>query len=106
MLANVKSLLCLLVWMGLTDRSLALTCTHDVISEEWSSEPKGQHEQVASKSWIELFEACGIGAKVGKGSCHQNTMWMETQYVVLFGVQVSCLYQLWKIRKYHLVFWI
>lgn len=27
------------------------TCTHYVVSEEWGSKPKGQHEQVAGEAW-------------------------------------------------------
>ena len=79
---------------SLTDMSLAPTCRHDVVSEEWGSEPKGQHDEVASKSRKQLSEACGVGAEVGKGSCHQHAMWMEAQDVVVPGVQVSCLHQL------------
>lgn len=55
----------------------SMTCTHDVVSEERGSEPKGQHEQVAAEARVQLSEACGVGAEVGKGSCHQHTMRME-----------------------------
>lgn len=76
--------------------SLVQTCTHYVVSEEWGSEPKGQHEQVAFESRKQLSEACGVGAEVSKGSCHQHAMWMEAQNIVVPGVQVSCLHQLGK----------
>lgn len=59
------------------EATLAQTCTHDVVSEERGSEPKGQHEQVAGEARKQLSEACGIGAEVSKGSCHQHTMGME-----------------------------
>lgn len=71
------------------------TCTHDVVSEEWSSEPKGQHEQVAGEAWEQLSEARSVGAEVSEGSCYQHTVGMEAQDVVVSGVQVSCLHQLW-----------
>lgn len=73
---------------------LFLTSTHDVVSEEWSSEPQRQHKQVAGKAWKHLLEARSIGAEVGKGSCHQHAMRMEAQDVVVSGVQVSCLHKL------------
>lgn len=72
--------------------SPAKTCTHDVVSEEWGSEPKGQHEQVAAEARVQLPEACGIRAEVGKGSCHQHAMRMEAQDVVLPRIQISCLH--------------
>lgn len=70
------------------------TCTHDVVSEERGSKPKGQHEQVAGEAGKQLSEACSIGAEVGKGSCYQHTMRMEAHNVVLPRVQVSCLHKL------------
>lgn len=79
---------------NLVQTSAAHTCTHDVVSEEWGSEPKGQHEQVAGEARKQLSEACSIGAEVGKGSCHQHAVGMEAQDVVLPGVQVSRLHQL------------
>ncbi len=79
--------------------SLAHTCTHDVVSEEWGSEPKGQHEQVAGEARKQLFKTCRISAEIGKGSRHQHAMGMEAQDVVVPGVQVSCLHQLWEERN-------
>lgn len=79
--------------------SLAHTCTHDVVSEEWGSEPKGQHEQGTGEARKLLSEACSVGAKVGKGSRHQHAMGMEAQDIVMLGVQVSCLHQLWEEKK-------
>lgn len=74
--------------------ALGHTCTHDVVSEERGSKPKGQHEQVAGEAGKQLSEACSIGAEVGKGSCYQHTMRMEAHNVVLPWVQVSCLHKL------------
>lgn len=79
--------------------SVAHTCTHDVVSEEWCSEPKGQHEQVAGEAREQLPEACSIGAEVSEGSCHQHAVWMEAHHVVVLGVQVSCLYELGEERQ-------
>lgn len=72
----------------------AHTSAHDVVSEEWSSEPQRQHQQVACKAWKQLWEACGIGAEVVESSSHQHAMRVEAKYVVVSGVQVSCLHQL------------
>lgn len=71
-----------------------LTSTHDVVPEEWSSEPQRQHQQVAGEAWKQLREASGVGAEVGEGSCYQHAMRVETQDVVVSGVQVGCLHQL------------
>lgn len=81
------------------------TCTHNVISEEWCPKPKGQHEEVAGDAREQLFEACGVGTKIGKRSCHQHTMRMKANNIVLPGVQVSCLHQLRedKNRSDHLI---
>lgn len=75
---------------------LALTCTHDVVSEERGSEPERQHEQVALEARKQLWEACSIGTEVGEGSCHQHAVGMEAQDVVVSGIQVSGLHQLGK----------
>lgn len=71
---------------NMIEMSIAQTSTHDVVSEEWSSEPKRQHEQVAGDAWKQLSEACRVGAEVGKGSCHQHTMGMEAKDVVMPGI--------------------
>lgn len=74
--------------------SLIHTCTHDVVSEEWGPEPKGQHEQVAGEARKQPPEACGISAEVGEGTCNQYAVRMEAHDVVVSGVQVSGLHQL------------
>lgn len=73
-------------WGNLVQTSVAHTCTHDVVSKKWSSEPKRQHEQVAGEAWKQLPEARRVGAEVGKGSCYQHAVRMETQDVVVSGV--------------------
>lgn len=73
---------------------LGHTCTHDVVSKEWGSEPKRQHEHVAGEAGKQLSEACSTGAEVGKGSCYQHTMRMEAHHIVLPWVQISCLHKL------------
>lgn len=65
------------------------TSTHDVVSEERSSEPQWQHEQVGGEARKQLLEACGVGAEVGEGSCHQHTVRVKAQDVVVFWVQIS-----------------
>lgn len=79
--------------------SVAHTCTHDVVSEEWRSEPKGQHEQVAGEARVQLPEACSVGAEVREGSRHQHAVRMEAHHVVVLGVQVGCLHELGRERK-------
>lgn len=78
---------------------MAHTCTHNVISEKWSPKPEGQHEQVAGQAGEQLVEACCIGTKIGKPSCHQHPMGMKANNIVLPGIQVSCLHQLGEEKK-------
>lgn len=70
------------------------TCAHDVVSEKRGPKPKRQHEQVAGEARKQLPEARGISAEVGEGSCHQHSVWVEADDVVVPGVQVSSLHQL------------
>ena len=77
----------------------ALTSKHDVVSEERSSEPQRQHQQVAVQAWEETPEACRIGAEVTEGSSHQHTVRMEAQDIVVSGVQVCGLDQLETTRE-------
>lgn len=72
----------------------AHTCTHDVVSEERGSEPKGQHEQARGDAREQLSEACSVGAEVGEGPGHQHAVGVEAQDVVVPGVQVCRLHQL------------
>ena len=77
----------------------ALTCRHDVVSEERSSEPQRQHQQVAVEAWEQTPEARRMGAEVAEGSSHQHTVRMEAQDVVVAGVQVCGLDQLETTRE-------
>lgn len=75
------------------------TCTHNVISEERSPKPEGQHEEVAGDAREQLSEARCVGTKIGKGSCHQHTVGMKANHIVLPGIEVSCLHQLGEDRR-------
>lgn len=70
------------------------TSTHYVFSKKWYSEEPGQYSQVGFHARKALSEATALCGEASKGSGTHDAMWMTTQNVVLFWIQLGCLHQL------------
>lgn len=84
---------------GPQDEHVVNTSTHCVISKAWYHEESCQYRQGGLHTREHLSEATALCAEAGKGSSAHDAMWVTTQDVVLFGIQLGRLHQLSKDRN-------